>query len=183
MSQSHKLLPPLRSDDHTRGITTAAVVLMEYGDFQCARSGIAYGIIKSLQTRLGDRICFIFRHFPQITRHPQSMKAAETAEAAASQGKFWEMHDALFEYQADPKNISLEDASLVECAIQIDLDIPQFLQELSAHVHLPRIQTDIESGQKYDVQNTPTFFVGVRHQGYENLETLVLQILQLEIPE
>jgi protein-disulfide isomerase len=175
MTQQPKLAPPLNQNDHTRGSITAAVILMEYGDFQCPQSGAAYPIVKSLQQQLGDRICFVFRHFPQ-PKHSQALKAAETAEAAASQGKFWEMHDALFEQQGN-----LEDANLVECAIQVELDVSQFLQELTAHIHVPHIQEDIESGHQYGVQGTPTFFVGVRHQGHEHLETLLTQILQLSV--
>lgn len=171
-----KLVPPLREMDHTRGPASAAVVLMEYGDFQSPQSGKAYTVVKSLQQNLGDRICFVFRHFPQTNLYPQALKASETAEVAAVQGKFWEMHDQLFEHQS-----ALSDGDLVAYAVQIGLDIPQMLQELATHTHLPRIQADIETGTQYGVQHTPTFFVGIRHQGAENLESLIRQILKIEV--
>ncbi|MEL6165972.1 MAG: DsbA family protein, partial [Cyanobacteria bacterium J06628_3] len=92
-------IPPLRENDHIVGITTTALVLMEYGDYQCPQSGKAHSTIEKLQQQLGERFCFVFRHFPQPDINPQSLKAAETAEAAAAQGKFWEMHSLLYKNQ------------------------------------------------------------------------------------
>ncbi len=141
-SEVSRVLPALSDRNHIRGSLDATIILMKYGDYQCRQSGRAHFTVKALQQQLGDQLCFIFRHFPQIQIHPQAQKAAETAEAAATQGKFWEMHDTLFEHQH-----CLEDADLVEYAVQLGLNIPRFLQELAGHVHAERIQEDINSGR------------------------------------
>ncbi|MCC0179655.1 thioredoxin domain-containing protein [Waterburya agarophytonicola K14] len=146
---------------------------MEYGDYQCSHSAQAYTTINKLRLELGDRFCFIFRHFPQPEIHPESFKAAETAEAAGSQGKFWEMHSMLFENQQE-----LSDGNLVEYAASLNLDIPRLLRELSDCLHRDRIQEDIDSGIEHGVGRTPTFFIGIRHEGTQNLEPLLIQILE-----
>ena len=126
-------IPPLRPNDHVLGTSTTAIVLMEYGDYQCSQSGQAYSTIEKLQQQLGDRFCFVFRHFPQPKLHPQSVKAAETAEAAGSQGKFWEMHSMLFENQE-----ALDDGNLIEYAASLELGIPRVLRELTSSLNLLR---------------------------------------------
>ena len=112
-------IPPLRQNDRISGMPTAAIVLMEYGDYQCSQSGQAHQTIQKLQHQLGEHFCFVFRHLPQPKINPQSYKAAETAEAAGAQGKFWEMHSILFGHQQE-----LEDGDLVEYAASLKLDIP-----------------------------------------------------------
>lgn len=131
-------------------------------------SGIFF---KILQQQLGEQFCFVFRHFPQSKR---SLRAAESAEAASAQNRFWHMHDLLFQYQQH-----LEDHNLVEYADRLGLEISRFLREMSTHVHLDRIQMDLDSGKTNEVEGTPTFFIGVRHKGTENLKTLVLAILKI----
>lgn len=167
------VIPPLTSRDHTRGAIDSIITLMQYGDYQCPNSGQAHITIKAIQQRLGEQLCIVFRHFPQPHLHPQSQRAAESAEAAAAQDKFWEMHDLLFDQQQ-----SLEDADLVEYANQLGLDIPRFLHELTEHIHAERVQEDIESGRSIGVERTPTFFIGVRHQNIENLEAVLLTLLR-----
>lgn len=169
------VIPTLSDRDHIQGSINAAVVLIKYGDYQCPYSGQAHITTKALQQRLGEQLCFIFRHFPQPDIHPQSQRAAESAEAANAQGKFWEMHHLMFEQQE-----RLEDADLVQYANQIGLDIPRFLQELTEHLHAERVQEDAESGRSNRVEKTPTFFIRVRHQGCQNLETLLTTILDLK---
>jgi len=166
-------IPPLRENDHTLGIKTTALVLMEYGDYQCSQSGQAHSTVEKLQQQLGDRFCFVFRHFPSSEINSQSLKAAETAEAASGQGKFWEMHSLLFENQH-----ALEDGDLIEYADRLKLDVPRILRELNEHLHYDRIQQDIDSGIEHKVKRTPTFFIGIRHEGTQNLEALLLQILE-----
>ena len=166
-------IPSLRQNDRILGTPTTAIVLMEYGDYQCCGSRQAHLTIQKLQQQLGDRFCFVFRHFPQPEIHPQSHKAAQTAEAAGAQGKFWEMHSTLFENQS-----ALEDGDLVEYAANLKLNIPRLLKELSECIHGDRIQEDIDSGIKHGVDRTPTFFIGIRQEGTENLETLLMQILK-----
>ena len=90
------LIPPVSNRDHLRGNPSAIIELVEYGDFQCSFSGLAYPIIKSIQARFGDKLKFVFRHFPLTRSHPHAKLAAIASEAAAKQGKFWEMHDILF---------------------------------------------------------------------------------------
>ena len=165
-------IPPLRQDDRIQGNINTAIVLMEYGDYQCSQSGQAHLTIQKLQQKLGDRFCFVFRHFPQIDINPQSYKAAETAEAAGSQGKFWEMHFMLFNNQQ-----ALEDSDLIGYADRLELDVPLVLKEISARMHRDRIQTDIDSAAEHGVDRTPTFFIGIRQEGVQNLETLLMQIL------
>lgn len=157
--------------DHIQGSVNAGVLLMEYGDYQCLRCGEAFGTVKAIQQQLGDQLCFVFRHFP-LTQHQQAQKAAESAEFAAVQGKFWEMHNTLFEHQQ-----ALEDADLVEYALQLNLDVYQFLQAMSEHHHAERVQADIHSGVSSGVTETPTFFInGDRYDGDWQLEPLLAAI-------
>ena len=166
-------IPALRENDRISGNPTTSLVLMEYGDYQNSESGQAHLTIKKLQQQLGDRFCFVFRHFPQPEIHPQSFKAAETAEAAGAQGKFWDMHSILLENQQ-----ALEDSNLIEYAAKLQLDIPRLLRELSEHLHRTRIQEDIDSAIEHGVEQAPTFFIGIRHQGTQNLEVLLVKILE-----
>src|SRR5919206_3595175 len=98
-SHGSHLILPVSERDHSQGPATAPVTLVEYGDYECPYCGAAYPIVKEIQQRLGDRLRFVFRHFPITTAHPHAELAAEAAEAAGAQGKFWEMHDSLFEHQ------------------------------------------------------------------------------------
>jgi protein-disulfide isomerase len=166
------VIPPINDRDHIQGSLNAAIVLMKYGDYQCPQSGQTHSSIKAIQQRLGEKLCFIFRHFPQPDIHPQSQRAAESAEAANAQGKFWEMHDLMFENQQN-----LSDADLVGYANQLGLDIPQFLRELTEHLHHDRVQADIESGRINYVKQTPVCFIGIRQEGCQSLETLLTTIL------
>ena len=166
-------IPALRPNDRICGKPSTAIVLMEYGDYQCSQSKKAHLTVEKLQQELGDRFCFVFRHFPQPEIHLQSIKAAEIAEAAGAQGKFWEMHSMLFEYQE-----ALEDSNLVEYAADLKLDIPLVLKQLSEHTHRDRIQQDIDSGIEHKVEQTPTFFIGIRHEGIENLELMLMGVLK-----
>src|SRR5215470_15875776 len=107
--------------DHISGSADAPVTLLEYGNFECVHCGRAYPIIKEVQKRLGNNLRFVFRHFPTVRTHPHSVRAAEAAEAAAAQGKFWQMHDQLFTHQQ-----ALEDRDLSRYARHIGLDVDRF---------------------------------------------------------
>ncbi len=168
-------VPTLRDIDHVQGPLSAALLIMHYSNYQCPQSGKAHKTIRKLQESLNDQLCIVFRHFP-LAQYPQSQKAAETAEAANSQEKFWEMHNKLFDNQN-----ALDDASLVEYAIELGLDLSTFLYEITNGVHKDRIQSDVDSGKQYGVETTPTFFIGVRHQGSQDLETLVKRILVVAV--
>ena len=152
----HALTPPLGEDDHIQGSTNAAIVLVEYCNYQCLHCGQAHQIVQDIQSQLGKQLCFVFRHFP-LAQHPQAQRAAEAAEAANAQEKFWPMHDILFAHQQ-----ALEDADLVEYAVAINLDIPRFLRALSTRVYADRVQMDVDSGHSNCVEETPTFFISVR---------------------
>jgi formate-nitrite transporter family protein len=168
--QAPRLTLPIGSRDHVEGPAEATLVLVEYGDYECPYCGAAYPIVKKVQKRLGSRLRFVFRNFPLTNMHPYAQQAAETAEAAAAQGKFWEMHDFLYENQT-----SLGDpAVLLRHARKLQLDAAQLEREVAGHVYLPRIEEDYRSGIRSGVNGTPTFFVNsVRYDGYLEFEPLV----------
>jgi protein-disulfide isomerase len=151
---------PVRADrDHIQGSADASVTLVEYGDYECPYCGAAYPIIKQVQARMGERLRFVFRNFPITTAHPHAEQAAEAAEAAAAQGRFWPMHDLLYEYQRH-----LRENDLRAYAERVGLDIERFDRELAGHVHAARAHEDFLSGVRSGVNGTPTFFInGARH--------------------
>ena len=176
-SHSSLLVPP-STQDWIQGILSAKVVLVMYGDYQCPRSADVYKLIKAIKRELSaafgeDYLCFIFRHFPQTQIHPHAQRAAEAAEAAAAQGKFWLMSDTLFDHQQ-----RLENGYLVEYANDLGLDIPQFLKELSKQVHVDRINEDIEGGIQSGVTTAPALFInGSRYIGHWNTMELMAAII------
>ena len=162
-------MPVMEDRDHIQGPADAAVTLVQYGDYECPYCGAAYPIIKEAQARMGERLRFVFRNFPITTSHPHAEQAAEAAEAAASQGKFWPMHDLLYENQ---KN--LRDQHLRAYAEQLGLDVELFQKELAEHVHAGRVHEDFLSGVRSGVNGTPTFYInGARHDDSYDLETLL----------
>ena len=157
------LSPPVDPErDHVRGGADAPVTLVEYGDFQCPYCGEAYPVVNDLLERFGDQLRFVFRHMPLPDLHPRAPFAAEAAEAAAAQGRFWEMHDRLFEHQRQ-----LTDAELRDHAEAVGVaDAARFDAELRDRVHEARVTEDFESGARSGVPSTPRFFVnGLIHLG------------------
>jgi protein-disulfide isomerase len=148
------LFPPLSDRDHRLGSPDATVALVEYGDFECPHCGRAYPVIKRLIRELDGALLFVFRHYPINVGHARAQLAAEAAEAAAAQGRFWEMVDLLFENQD-----ALDAASLESYAERIGLDVARFRLELETHVHVDRIAGDVEGAEKSGVTWTPTFFI------------------------
>jgi protein-disulfide isomerase len=145
------------------------VTLVEYGDYECPYCGAAYPIIKQVQERMGEKLRFVFRNFPITTSHPHAGQAAEAAEAAASQGSFWEMHDLLYENQR-----RLEDEHLRTYAEQLGLDLESFDRDLAEHVHAARVREDFMSGVRSGVNGTPTFYInGARHDDSYEVNTLL----------
>ena len=131
--------------------------------------------VKDLEESLGDLLCFVFRNFPLTTVHPHAEHAAEAAEASGAQGKFWEMHDCLFEHQK-----ALHDRDLVDYATEIGLDVFLFIREMTAHRYADRVREDFLSGVRSGVNGTPTFFInGARYQGSLNLRSLLAAIEQV----
>ena len=168
-SAGNKLAPPVSDRDRVQGPSTAPVTLLEYGDYQCPTCGLAYPVVKKLQAQLGARLRFVFRNFPIATIHPYAEHAAEAAEAAGAQGKFWAMHDLLYENQD-----SLADDDLVQYAVTLGLDSARFTSELTRHTHAGRVREDLMSGARSGVNGTPTFFInGFRHDASFDLETML----------
>ena len=166
------LTPQVSQRDHQRGPETATVTLVEYGDYECPSCGSVYPLVKELKLRLGDRLRFVFRNFPLTQSHPHAEHAAEAAEAAAGQEKFWEMHDYLFEHQQ-----ALDDTHLVHYADALNLDREIFMREMTEHVYTNRVHEDFLSGIRSGVNGTPTFFInGVRHDDSIERETLISAI-------
>jgi protein-disulfide isomerase len=160
--------------DHIQGPVDASVTLLEYGDYECPYCGAAYPIVKEVQDRMGDQVRFVFRNFPITTSHPHAEQAAEAAEAAGSQGRFWEMHDTLYENQR-----RLGDADLRSYAARLGLDLESFERDVAEHVHAPRVREDFMSGVRSGVNGTPTFYInGVRHDDSYELETLLTALEQ-----
>jgi protein-disulfide isomerase len=167
-SRLARLQPPLSERDHVQGPATAAALLVEYGDYQCPFCAQAHPIVKAVQARLGGQMRFAFRHFPLTEIHPRAVIAAEAAEAAGAQGRFWEMHDRLFENQP-----AFDDADLVRYGQALGLDMPRFVGEIAEHVWEPRIREQFMSGVRSGVNGTPTFFInGTRHDGPWDADTL-----------
>jgi formate-nitrite transporter family protein len=156
-----KLTPPVSARDHIAGPDDAPVTLVEYGDYECPYCGMASPVVKAAQRELGGQLRFVFRNFPLAEAHPHARMAAQAAEAAAAQGRFWEMHDMLFEHQD-----ALEAQDLVGYAKSIGLDVQQFTRELKAGTYEKPVRDDFRSGARSGVNGTPTFFVnGARYDG------------------
>ena len=144
------------------------MTLVEYGDYECPACGEAYWAIKEVQRALNGRLRFIFRNFP-LAMHPHAEEAAEAAEAGAAQGKFWEMHDALYENQD-----ALEEEDLVEYAGNIGLDAQRLATEVESGAHIGRVREDFDGGVRSGVDGTPTFFInGVHYDGSYDPESLI----------
>lgn len=148
------LKPKVSNADHILGNGQADLTIVEYGDYQCPHCGAAHPIIKEMMAELGSQIRFVFRNFPLSEMHPYAKPAALAAEAAALQGKFWEMHDAIFEHQ----NL-LSERLLLDIAGQLDLDMSKFKSDSQDEALQDRVDGDFESGMLSGVNGTPTFFV------------------------
>ena len=163
------LTPPLGPGDHVDGPADAPLELVMYGDFQCPFCTAAQPILARVRSRLEGRLRFAFRHFPLRTIHPDAERAAEAAEAAAAQGAFWPMHDALYAQRG-----KLDEDDVVRAAERLGLDGARIRAELRDGTHAARVQADVESGDAGGVGGTPTFFVnGVRHTGAFDAQSLI----------
>jgi protein-disulfide isomerase len=171
------LTPPVDPGrDHLRGAPSAPVTLVEYGDFQCPYCGDSYPVVRRLLERFEDRLRFAFRHLPLTDLHPRARAAAEAAEAAGAQGRFWEMHDRLFEHQ-----LALSDDELREHAEAVGVDLARFDRELRDGVHAERVEEDARSAARSGVPSTPRFFVnGMIHLGSPS-DAELGEAIQLEL--
>jgi len=154
-----QLTPPVQSFDHLYGPSHASVTVVEYGDFECPNCKQAASAVKLLLERFEERVRFVFRHFPLAEVHPHALIAAQAAEAAGGQGKFWQMHDLLLENQTHLKTQHLRGY-----AEQLGLDMARYTAEIDDEIYLQRVREHMESGRQSGVRGTPTFFINGRIQ-------------------
>jgi protein-disulfide isomerase len=160
--------------DHVQGEVEAPITLLEYGDYECPVCARAQPIVREIQQSLGDKLCFAYRHFPVTRVHPHAERAAEAAEAANAQGKFWEMHDLLLENQR-----ALDDKILSACAAALGLDQARLLGEVMLKIYARHIEQDFILGIQEGVNGTPCFFInGSRYDGAIRLNQLLVAITQ-----
>jgi protein-disulfide isomerase len=151
---SFRLSEPLSAVDHVLGPDHAPVTVVEYGDFECPHCKQATGTVKLMLARFGPQVRFAFRHFPLEGVHPHALRAAEAAECAGGQGRFWEMHDLLFDRQEHLKR-----SQLLAYAGELGLDLAKFTAEMDDEIYLQRVREHLESGAASGVRATPTFYV------------------------
>lgn len=167
-----RLTQPVSDRDHAIGPADAPVTLVEYGDYECPYCGRAFPIVQEVRRQLGDRLRFVFRNFPLTQIHQHAELAAEVAEAAGAQGKFWPMHEWLFRHQFD-----LEGEALLEGAAELGLDVTRIRRELADGTHRARVREDFATGIRSGVNGTPTFYInGARHDASYDVETLLAAI-------
>ena len=146
--------PALGPDDHVAGEPGAPLELVMYGDFECPYCAAAQSILARVRTRLGADLRFGFRHLPLESVHPHALRAAQAAEAAAAQGAFWPMHDALYAGRG-----ALTDDDLVARARELGLDADRVAAELASGTHAERVERDAATARALGLSSTPTFFV------------------------
>ncbi len=181
-----RLKSPVTDQDHVAGPASAAITLVEYGNFECIQCGSAYRSLKQIRKVSADGLRLVFRNFPMVRTHPRSLRAAEAAEAAGAQGKFWQMHDKLFTQQK-----ALEDHDLIRYAKHVGLDIERFTRDVADNVFLAKIQSAYEQSLLDEhVTGTPTiYFNEIRYTGATDVESLLGAIKQsdpegqIQLPE
>ena len=157
--KTKKLITPVNiGTEYIRGSVDAPISIVEYGDYECPYTGMAYPIVKEILKQFDTKVYFVFRNFPLNDIHPNAQHSAEAAEAASAQDKFWEMHDYLFEHQK-----ALDDSHLLQYAQKLRLDTNKFKNEMSGHTYAPLVEESLKSGIDSGVQGTPTFFVNGEH--------------------
>ena len=155
------LLNPVHQSDHIRGPADAPLTLVEYGDYECPDCGHLFGILQDLQQEFSTRLRLVYRHYPLSGIHKHAQMAAEAAEAAGAQGRFWEMHDLLFQHQD-----ALDEKHLLRYAEQLGLDLDRFHRDLKQGSYAERVRQDFIAGVQNGVSGTPGLFLnGVRQPG------------------
>jgi protein-disulfide isomerase len=166
------LTPPVGKRDHSRGPENAPVTLVEYGDYECPYCRQADDVVREIMATMGDRVRYVFRHFPLVELHPHAEHAAEAAESGAAQHRFWPLHEQLYANQDD-----LDDASLASYADRVGCDPERVLRDVTTEAHAARVQEDVASGRASGVRGTPTVFInGRRHQGEWDVHSLLAAI-------
>jgi protein-disulfide isomerase len=165
---------PVSEDDHVQGPPDAPVTLVEYGDFQCPYCRATHFVIKNLQADMADDLRFVFRHMPLTQVHPMAELAAEAAEAADAQGKFWRMHDGLYEHQD-----ALSPNLILALAKRMGLDMERFAKDLQTHRYRDKVKRDFIGAVRSGAAGTPTFFINGEHYEGEYDEGSLLEALQM----
>ena len=181
-----RLKTRVTDQDHVAGPASAAITLVEYGNFECIQCGSAYRSLKQIRNVLADELRLVLRNFPMVQTHPRSLRAAEAAEAAAAQGKVWQMHDELFTHQK-----ALEDRDLIRYAKRVGLNIERFTRDLAENVFLAKIQSAYEQSLFDEhVTGTPTIYLNeIRYTGATDVQSLLEAIKQsdpegqIQLPE
>ena len=171
-----ELAVPVGSTDHVTGAAHAVATVVEYGDFECPNCKQAHPAVKLLLERFSGRVRFVWRHFPLEDVHPHALSAAQAAECAGGQGKFWEMYDLLFANQAHLKPNDLEGY-----AARLSLDMARYAAEMVDEVYLQRVREQMQGALDSGVRATPTFFINGRIQDvsfglralFDSVETLL----------
>ncbi len=167
------LRPPVSEHDHAAGPADAPLTLVEYGDYQCPHCAATDPVVRAVQQAFGKELRFVFRNFPLTEMHPAAEPAAEFAEGAAAQGKFWEAHDAIFAWSRRHGPPSLGPESFASIAQTLQLDAQRLEGEVSSHRYLERIKNDFNGGIRSGVNGTPSFFInGQRFDGAPTVEEL-----------
>jgi protein-disulfide isomerase len=170
--RTQKLARRVSVRDHSRGSPLARITLVAYGDFASPACMQTYRTVKKIQKEMGTLLRYVYRSFSQPEQFRHSAEAAEVAECASSQGKFWEMHDSLFEHEAPA-----DDFRLHRLAAEAGLDLPRFRREMRAHVHAERLRGIREGGLRSGVASAPAFFINsIRHESSFGLATLLAAV-------
>jgi len=172
MSHPRDLVAAVSAVDHRLGPEHAPVTIVEYGDFECPTCKQAAPSLKLLLRHFPEEVRIVFRHFPLESVHPHALAAAEAAEVAGAQGKFWEMHDLLFAHQ-----LHLKQAQLRSYAEQLSLDMARYTAEMDDEIYRQRIREHIESARQSGVRGTPGIFInGVIHDVSAGMQSLFDQV-------
>ena len=169
----------LKSSDHIKGNTMAKVTLVEYSDFQCPACALFYPVMKKAEEKYMKDVLFVYRHFP-LPSHDKAELAAKASEAAGLQGKFWEMHDKLFENQSTWSKITDAKTLFTEYAAQLGLDRNKFIADLDSDSVNKKITDDIRSGTESQLDGTPTFFINgnkLKIQTYGDIDSAISEYL------
>jgi protein-disulfide isomerase len=171
-----KLAVPIGDRDHAQGSAGAPVTLVEYGDYECPYCGKAYPAVRRIQKLMGEKLRFVFRNFPLNTLHEHASQAAQAAEAAGAQGKFWAMHDLLYENQE-----KLADVDLRQYALKAGLEIYRFESDMAGETYAKKVRDDFRGGVRSGVNGTPTFFINeYRFNEVVNYENLLVAVRAAE---
>lgn len=178
---SNVAVAAVTADDHIRGVQTAPVVLIEYSDFQCPACGSYFPIVQGLKVTYGDQLAVVYRNYPLTQLHQYAQLAAQAAEAAARQGKYWEMHDLLFDRQKSWSTASDVKQTFIDYAKELKLDEATFKNDLESSTVKDRVTRDITSGNAVSITGTPTFFLNGEKIANPNGEAAFKQLIDAKL--